>query len=241
MDKTLWQLISESKGGNKYVGSARQYKILLNILSNLREDNVKKIEEEWRNKVMEIIYTPEFEKLHINNGGIINSGDDGFYMDFANWIIAQGEDLYNSFKNKGHIAIFDYIKEYNIPESDYTFECMIYIFQQYKNKVFKNLKSRMKELKWKEQTSDKLMYNLTDLNIVKYKIKNYCGKEVENAIDVLIDGYIWLYEKNLILENGVRDILKDEDAKKYELILNAFATLQEFMQSHMYLLGEYMG
>ena len=63
----------------------------------------------------------EFNKL----SGFVNSADDGFYIDFANWLVAQGEELYNSFKKNGYEVVINYIKQHNIKEKDYTFECMI--------------------------------------------------------------------------------------------------------------------
>jgi len=54
-------------------------------------------------------------------------------MDFASWVIAQGEELYEDFMENGHSVVLNYIKENNIPKSDYMFECMEYVFLDFEN------------------------------------------------------------------------------------------------------------
>ncbi|MNV39761.1 hypothetical protein D3C71_1313510 [compost metagenome] len=62
----------------------------------------------------------------------MNTGDDGFYMDFASWVIAQGEELFDNINKEGSNTILSYINKYNISEGDYTFECMLYVFEKVK-------------------------------------------------------------------------------------------------------------
>jgi len=131
MNKTLWQIIKESKEENKYTESKKQYENLHNILSKLPQKEVSKLRNDWSDLSFKMISNDEFEKLHRGNGGIINSGDDGFYMDFASWIMAQGEELYKDFMENGHSVVLNYIKENNILKSDYMFECMEYVFHDF--------------------------------------------------------------------------------------------------------------
>ena len=133
MNKTLWKIIKDSKDENKYTKSKKQYENLHNILSKLPQIEVSKLRDEWADKSNEMTSNEEFNKLHYDDGGIITSGDDGFYMDFASWVIAQGEELYEDFMENGHSVVLNYIKENNIPKSDYMFECMEYVFLDFEN------------------------------------------------------------------------------------------------------------
>lgn len=128
MTKTVWDIIEETKDGKPYVGSEEQYENLERVLSQMDRKMVSRIGEEWRKKTRELINNENYYKLHYNHGGIVDRGDDGFYMDFGNWVIAQGEELFQQFKKEGHEAILDYIKKNNVPCEDYNFECMIYAF-----------------------------------------------------------------------------------------------------------------
>ena len=131
MNKTLWQVIKDSKEENKYTKSKKQYENLHNILSKLPQKEVSKLRDEWADKSNKMTNNDEFEKLHRDNGGIIISGDDGFYMDFASWVMAQGEELYEDFMRNGHKVILNYIKENNVSKSNYMFECMEYVFHDF--------------------------------------------------------------------------------------------------------------
>lgn len=128
MSELVWKVIEESKSGVPYLPSEEQFEQLGKILSRYDNETIEEIRKEWSVKTRELL-NDEFNLLHIDNGGIICSGDDGFYMDFGNWVIAQGEGLFNRFKEEGHQAILDYIKEHDVPEDDYMFECIVYVFQ----------------------------------------------------------------------------------------------------------------
>lgn len=129
MSKSLWEIIELSKKNEKIVPAAKQYDNLVAVLSELPKEEVKSIHEEWMNAVFVMQKNPEYEKLHISDGGIVDGGDDTFYIDFGNWIIAQGKELYDEFMSKGHSVIIDYIKRNNLKKAEYTFECMEYAFQ----------------------------------------------------------------------------------------------------------------
>lgn len=131
MEKLLWEIIEETKKGKKYLNSKDQYNNLVKILSSYDQKTVDNIKTIWSQKEKELTESEEFGKLHFTRGGIIQSGDDGFYMDFSNWVIAQGEELFNDFKENGRAAILSYIINNKVPEKDFMFECMIYAFHDF--------------------------------------------------------------------------------------------------------------
>ena len=130
-EELLWSLLNKSKDGKAYLDSDSQYDNLKKLLSVYNFLLVEDVHKVWIEKRKELTDNQEFEKLHVQNGGIISSGDDGFYMDFAYWVLAQGEDLFKEFKDKGHTAIIDYINKHSVSESDYMFECMAYAFHDF--------------------------------------------------------------------------------------------------------------
>lgn len=131
MNINLWDVIKESKAGHDYLFSEKQYDNLYEILSKLPKEQVKALRKEWSDKIDKMFANPEFDKLHMDFGGMIDGGDDTFYMDFGNWIIAQGEELYDKFMTIGHQTIYDYIEKHCIPVKEYTFECMAYAFHDF--------------------------------------------------------------------------------------------------------------
>lgn len=133
MTVALWDVIKESKDGLAYINSEEQYALLEKIFSKLDKESIRVLHEEWSDVLQEMQGSEEYNRLHISRGGIIDGGDDCFYMDFGNWLVAQGEELYQTFKEKGHEAVLAYIEKHDIPESDYTFECMVYVFHDFLN------------------------------------------------------------------------------------------------------------
>lgn len=137
MTELLWKIIDESKEGKPFIKSEEQYRNLSLILIRYEQDTIKNLSEVWNQLTSNLIkdknddYRAEYEKLHVQNGGIVDSGDDGFYMDFPNWVVAQGEGLYKEFFEKGHQAIMEYINEHDIDEDDYLYESMGYVFHEY--------------------------------------------------------------------------------------------------------------
>ncbi|MDN4090926.1 DUF4240 domain-containing protein [Paenibacillus polymyxa] len=130
MRRLLWQIIEESKENKEYLNSEKQYNNLIQIISRYPKGTRKKLEDQWFQELQIIIKDriKEFDKLHVQRGGIINAGDDGFYCDFAAWMMAQGEQLYNAFLKDGHQAVLEYISKHGVSESDYLFESMTYAF-----------------------------------------------------------------------------------------------------------------
>lgn len=127
LDK-LWRVIEASKQNCNF-NSERQFEKLEYILNDMDLEEATKIKRMWKQVRDE--YTEdedEFDKLHESNGGFLESEDYNFYNDFPNWLVAQGEYLYNNFSNNGISAISSYIIINNIREKDYTYENMIYAF-----------------------------------------------------------------------------------------------------------------
>lgn len=124
---TLDNLLDKSRKGQSYIYASAQYENMRNLLQSLPNSQIIKLEEDFRKRTAEL-KAGDFDKLHVNNGGIVSSGDDGFYMDFAGWVIAQGSTLFKDFKKQGHKAVIDYIRKHKISSSEYRFESMIYVF-----------------------------------------------------------------------------------------------------------------
>ncbi|WP_460271717.1 DUF4240 domain-containing protein [Bacillus sp. NEAU-Y102] len=129
--KTLWEVIEESKAGKEYLDSETQYENLKNILATMEEENIKQVYKDWKEITSPWHDDVVFNLLHGGNGGFVWAGDDGFYMDFAHWLMVQGEELYNDFKTRGVKAVAEYVNKHKVSEDDYVFECMIYAFHPY--------------------------------------------------------------------------------------------------------------
>lgn len=130
MKQIYWDIIEKSKEDTNF-DSDEQFNNLFDLLKDKDEKFIKDFEKEWNIEQRKYIGSEcdEFNKLHWSNDGIIDGGDDTFYMDFGSWLFAQGKELWESFTNKGHKAVIEYINQNNIQEEDYTYECMTYIFQ----------------------------------------------------------------------------------------------------------------
>lgn len=132
MKKTLWQVIAESKKEKAFVTSKTQFKNLKNVLVKMDKENIVKVHEEWQLLLKKFHKHGDLNGFLKENGGFINdASDDELYTDFANWLVAQGEELYNAFQEKGHIAVIEYKKKHKIQRKDYLFECMSYVFHPY--------------------------------------------------------------------------------------------------------------
>jgi hypothetical protein len=129
VEKLLWKVLYDSKGGKVYLPAREQYNNLSNILAGIDKETVRGLHGVWRQKLKEF-RVPEFDLLHASRGGVVDGGDDAFYADFANWLLAQGEDMFNNFKKNGHKLVLVYIRGNDIPQEDLTFENMGYAFSR---------------------------------------------------------------------------------------------------------------
>lgn len=124
----LWNIIDMSRMGTKF-DNRRQYDSLVGILDKFESNVIEGLMKSWREISYSYSSSDEFEKLHVINGGIVESGDDAFFMDFTAWLVAQGEELYCDFINRGRIAVIEYIEKNKISSDDYTYENMGYVWQ----------------------------------------------------------------------------------------------------------------
>lgn len=123
----LWKIIERSKLLTNF-DSEKQYNNLYDIIQSYSDKDRESIGYDWRSICAAITSHPSFGLLHYINGGIVNEGDDGFFMDFGNWVVAQGKELCSEFMKNGSDVIIKYIKDNKISEQDYTYECFAYVF-----------------------------------------------------------------------------------------------------------------
>lgn len=131
--KQLFNIIEKSKEGTNF-NSEQQYKRLELIIRQLPKDEAELLYNEWwkiRKEYGMDLDESEFNCLHISNGGFITGGDDSFYTDFGAWVVAQGEELLEQFKEFGVLVIASYIINNKIDKKDYMYECMEYAFTTY--------------------------------------------------------------------------------------------------------------
>lgn len=125
----LWNIIEESKMDSDFK-SEKQFRKLKEILKQYSDDEIQLLEKEWDdiNKFYRTFHEGQYELLHYENGGVVHGCDSTFYEDFSEWLVAQGKDLYESYKERGISSILSYIINNNISEEDYEYESMIYAF-----------------------------------------------------------------------------------------------------------------
>lgn len=100
------------------------------------------------------------------------------------------------------------------------------------------LRKRM-SLFQKDNPEERLIYQVMDLELIKYKGIQLgdilVGDEVYQAIEKCIEGFMWLYENRYSLERNVLDKLTEKEKMYYKEIMSAFSTFSEFMRTHMHL------
>lgn len=127
LDSLFWEINDEAKAEGK--GNARlQFESLKATLSKYDDAAVEALGEVERRYRSLYQSNPEYELLHLSHGGFVNSGDDGFYMDFGSWLVAQGKELFDAFQKEGHAAVERYVRKGGFGEEDYLFESMCYAY-----------------------------------------------------------------------------------------------------------------
>lgn len=130
----FFNLIEQSRiGHEKDVRS--QEKVLKTLVYQLPKELYLKVERVFRAIRAYLNCSTEFQQLHWSRGGIVDSGDDGFYIDFMCWLIGQGEELLNQLETEGASAVLNYIRDHQIPESEYMWECLGYAFHRYMDEI----------------------------------------------------------------------------------------------------------
>lgn len=122
MKQIYWDIIEESKRGTNF-NSEIQYQNLFNLLKDKDEGFIRDFNNEWKSECLGDKY--RFEALR----SILGGHCDTFYILFGSWLFVQGKDLWDSYIKNGHKVVMDYIESNNISKSNYSYECMFYVFQ----------------------------------------------------------------------------------------------------------------
>ena len=104
----------------------------------------------------------------------------------------------------------------------------------------KHLKDKMRTLNIRNNSQERLIYQVADWSTIKYLIKNDANPEILSAIDEVIECFIWLYEKGLSLSTAVEENLTPIERLQYERYQVSFSKVREYLQSHMSLLGDFI-
>ncbi|MBY6838730.1 DUF4240 domain-containing protein [Clostridium botulinum] len=129
--ETVWKIIDESKEGVKYNPEKQKEKLYCILNKRYTRDNIEMLLQEFSTIMNEYIGGKDFDLLHKSNGGIVNRGDDCFYIDFASWLVGQGRELYEDYLKRGITAILVYIANNEFEHKHYEYECMMNAFFNY--------------------------------------------------------------------------------------------------------------
>lgn len=129
VEEKLWAIIEKSKGGKAYCKPRKQFENLIKILSKLSKDEIDALKLEW-GRILSYLKVIDFERLHKDNGGLVEGGDDAFFEDFPNWIMGQGKELVQTYMEKGPKVIVEYVQANKVQQDDLTFENMGYVFHR---------------------------------------------------------------------------------------------------------------
>jgi len=117
----FFKLVDQSLEGS--LNSKSQHEKFLSLCSKYPNSQRKIF-----SKIVDILYrniifdNDEFDKLHVENGGIMDDADDGFYQDFGCWVIFRGQQILDKFLKNGSEYLIDYIKSLNISDRELTYE-----------------------------------------------------------------------------------------------------------------------
>lgn len=120
----LWELIKSSKEGEEYIDPELQEANIFCELCIRDNEEINEIFEAWDDVRSDIINKKGFDTLW----KYVYGGDDAFYIDFVDWIIGQGEELYSEYMKDGYVAIEKYIEKYSVSDDDITHENLSYPF-----------------------------------------------------------------------------------------------------------------
>lgn len=173
--ESIWDLFRLVKKDTETLSSKDYHDRLVEILYDMDESVIERLNNDFYEKRKKLIGNrdsreqEEFDKLHISRGGIVNAGDDGFYMDFASWVVAQGEVLYNDYMTKGHTAILTFIAKHHVPANDYLFECLGYVFGHAQNPRmrWRNIPEALERL-YQDYTSPEDKFDFTKMEAIGF-------------------------------------------------------------------------
>ena len=130
LHELFWKINGQAKreGDGSSPKQFRSLKAILDGYDDATIEALGAIEREYRSAYQG---NPEYDLMHWSRGGFIQTGDDGFYMDFGSWLVAQGKDLFDAFQEEGREAIIRYIRENGFTEEDYHYESMCYAYNRF--------------------------------------------------------------------------------------------------------------
>lgn len=193
----LWEIIEKSKE-NTYFNSKLQYNNLIKILKDYPLEDIKTFKRTWDDIVYE--YRERGEGLYKKLYELMKFEDsDVFYFDFNNWLVAQGKELFDSYRKNGAEAITSYINDNNIKKEDYTFECMYYVFDIFDvYKINNENVVRFAIMEEFEGLPDKFTRLFQEFNMEK-KIERHVDSETNNTER---------YEKYFIVFKSISEVIE---------------------------------
>lgn len=124
----IWQLVKATREDYKISADEQYNRMFEYLIMNCNADEIRELSNQWNKKASLLVRLKDYEKLHIQNGGFVDGGDDAFYQDFADWIVAQGEELYNEILDRDCNVVKEYITKNDIGSNDYLYENIGYAF-----------------------------------------------------------------------------------------------------------------
>ncbi|MBD7970364.1 DUF4240 domain-containing protein [Paenibacillus gallinarum] len=203
MEKLLWQIIEESKEGKEYCLPDKQFLNLSRILMGYDKDTILSLEKLWIEK-LESFKVPEFDLLHSSKGGIVNAGDDGFYLDFRSWLLGQGYDLYQNFIVRKHVAVLEYVAKNQVHKNDLRFESLWYAFSSALEKIETGTEFTIGEIR-SVITLSSGKYKVTELRVQDQKV----GYRVIFNVERISNGAktLWAFDIPLDILNDLDDYM----------------------------------
>ena len=123
----LYELLNESVEKHPHNAESQQgfLRFQLECMPKNKQERICQAMDEVRR----LIYEDEMFKLfHWSFGGIISGSDDTLYMDFGSWFIGRGTQAMIEFLENGVQPMINYIKDNQIPDSEYEYESLTYAF-----------------------------------------------------------------------------------------------------------------
>ncbi|KAB2954279.1 hypothetical protein F9B85_00875 [Heliorestis acidaminivorans] len=99
------------------------------------------------------------------------------------------------------------------------------------------LRSILEQLEVRSSGEERLIYQLVDLNLIKYRGKqqNAFTPEIEKSLENVITCFIWLYEKGWSLMPNPREAMNADEEALYDKYIDDFHIFNEFMQNNLHL------
>lgn len=126
LDRSIKMVKEEDK-----VDVNKQTRMIRALLANCSEEDAVDISNAWYELQSAVRNVPWYDNMHVENGGIVDSGDDGFYMDFASWLASRGTEFLVDYFTREYKYVLKYIKDNDIDRREYLYEGISYEFLDY--------------------------------------------------------------------------------------------------------------